>query len=848
MYTDNIGPIIHNNQFLRSELTNRRGNLNLMHFNSQSLSINPASTKLMEIKNIVEESFIDTVGISETWMKPSTPSESVNVSGYSFCRNDRPNMRGGGVGLLVSKKLSHKVVYSGRDYGNVECLFIEVVTDTGKVLVGVVYLPHGNFGAFESEIADLLVYYNDVVIMGDFNKNLFDILNAMSVRQSCSRLGVSIIHNSCPTHFDAFHQSTSLIDFFLSSSPDQVEHSGQFICPSISKHAFIFISLDILPQRCNEFYEYYDYNNYDMEVLQRKFIAADFGRIHYESDVNLQMSIFTRGLGMLHTAFQKKVNLIRYTSDNWLCSPVIRYHQSMCDLAYREFLRDRSDLNWRTYCRLRNRCKRIKRNIKKSVHFRLFNKGSSPRDLWKVIRDNGLGLRNEINYLSVSSAYLNDMNSSFVNSQSDTTGSVEDFLHSFGNEYGFSFSNITLSELYTGFYSVKSNAAGSDGFSMKFLRTVFDMVSPFLLHIVNQIITTSTFPIVWKTAKINPIKKKDSSDFRPIALLPVLSKTVEHVLKQQMISYLENSSLVHDCQCGFRNGRSTAMLLAGLTDSVRKCISEGNIGVLVSLDLEKAFDRVDYFGLINKLSSKFGFSRSACRLIYSYLIDRDQFVHVRGVSSITMSVRSGVPQGSVLGPLLFILFINNLFENLSTWCTPFAYADDVQLIFKGANRFINVLQSKIDLALRSLGTWMSLNKFSINASKTKALLFSRGDVTNLRVCYNGIDIQFVSSLKCLGVILDDKLSFDLHVDSVVSRTTVGLRQLYNTDLVLPCYVRERLAHALIMPNILYCLEIYSGTSRRNLERIHLAINRVVRFSAYNIILQDIPQSYSDFYR
>lgn len=147
--------------------------------------------------------------------------------------------------MFISNSLNYKVVYRSSEYGVVECLFVEIISGKDKILMGVVYLPHGDFDALEREITDVLVRYSNIIIMGDFNSNLFDILRSQHVREICSRLNIYVRHNCCPTHFDVVHQSSSLIDYFLLSCPHSVKSSNQFICPSISKHAFIYMSLDI---------------------------------------------------------------------------------------------------------------------------------------------------------------------------------------------------------------------------------------------------------------------------------------------------------------------------------------------------------------------------------------------------------------------------------------------------------------------------------------------------------------------------------------------------------------------------------------------------------------------------
>lgn len=282
-------------------------------------------------------------------------------------------------------------------------------------------------------------------------------------------------------------------------------------------------------------------------------------------------------------------------------------------------------------------------------------------------------------------------------------------------------------------------------------------------------------------------------------------------------------------QCGFRKNRNVTSLLLGLTDNIRDNFGGNKLSVLVSLDLEKAFDRVDYKLLISKLCLHYGFANSTCSLIYSYLTERSQFVSIEGRNSNVLSVKSGVPQGSVLGPILFILYVDDLFSKLDMWCNPYAFADDIQLLFKGDYQFVDVLQGKINYVLGALRNWMLENKLSVNASKSKAMIFSSRCDHDLSVVYNGMNINFVHDMACLGVLLDDKLKFDKHISNVVSNVNYALRSLYTTQLSLPFFVKKQLVSALVMPSVLYCLEVYSAANQQFIKLIQLAVNRAVRY-------------------
>lgn len=651
-----------------------------------------------------------------------------------------------------------------------------------------------------------------------------------AVRTACCRLNVHVHHNSKPTYFDIVHQSSSLIDYFLISNPNNILFSEQFVCPSISRHAFLCISIEFVVQRRENFYEYFDYNALSQEVVYDSVCNFDFSYMYHTSNVDEQLNVFMSFLEKVHSVVPLRRVIVNHDKDKWITSsPEIQYRCSMRDLAYIAYLEVPNDSTWKTYCKLRNSTKTLIRKMKMNADESFFNTGGGSKAMWMRFKSKGL--------LETDSEVVNfgadDLNERFINNQLINPSNVDSVLNCQRDMNGFSFRNISIDELVRAFSSIKSNAPGYDGVSLKFFKVVFPCISSHFLHMVNTIIMTSTFPTDWKLAKVRPIKKKTCSvsvdNLRPISLLSVLSKIVEHVLKLQLLEFIESDSKLSDCQCGFRNLRSTSSLLVGLTDAIRKNVHDKNVSVLLSLDLEKAFDRMDHGVLLGKLSRDYGIGQSACNLISSYLFERSQFVSVNGMSSNVLPIRSGVPQGSVLGPILFIIFINDLFCSLGDYCSVYSYADDVQILINGNQDFMDVLQAKADYTLHQLSLWMSNNSLSINTSKTKALFFSHHGENELRLEYNGSTIEIVDSIKCLGVVIDDKLNFEQHVNTVVKCIYNGLRTFYNTDLILPRAMKKFLVHALIMPNLLYCLEVYAGTCRRNMRKVQVAFNAVIRY-------------------
>lgn len=214
-FNSNLGPIARDVNDLKISVAQNSRNLNIGHINAQSLSPSNVNTKLEEFKSVFKSSPLDIIGVSESWFKSNIFSKTVDIPGYKLIRNDRPDsIRAGGVCIYLSRKLRYKVVFRSEEYGVCESLFIEVFGDT-TFLVGVVYLPNGNVNLFENLHSDLFDKYSDIIVMGDFNTNLFNSSTSNSFRSLIARCGLTCVHNNLPTHLCIRSGSTTYLITFL---------------------------------------------------------------------------------------------------------------------------------------------------------------------------------------------------------------------------------------------------------------------------------------------------------------------------------------------------------------------------------------------------------------------------------------------------------------------------------------------------------------------------------------------------------------------------------------------------------------------------------------------------------
>ena len=363
------------------------------------------------------------------------------------------------------------------------------------------------------------------------------------------------------------------------------------------------------------------------------------------------------------------------------------------------------------------------------------------------------------------------------------------------------------------------------------VKCVKDLLAEKLTKCINSCFEEGKFPDPLKIAKVNPIYKAGSKlepgNYRPISVLPILSKVFEKILHNRLYEFLESKKFLFEKQYGFRPKSNTVAATIDLVTTIKINIDNKKIALGVFIDLKKAFDTVSHEKLLSKLKS-IGIAGSAYKIFESYLTNRYQIVKIDGVESTPRLITYGVPQGSVLGPLLFLVYINDIHKaGLKGDLT--LYADDTSLFYSGKSIASIAEQAQVDLDL--LHTWLQSNLLTVNTSKTNYIIFAAknkkiGEYNPLTI--NGERINKVNKEKYLGLILDSQLSWVPHIESVRNKLTSLTGALRNVARCLPREVRYIIYNSMVKSHLDYLVEVWGTAAKSNLQPLLIAQNKVIK--------------------
>ena len=520
--------------------------------------------------------------------------------------------------------------------------------------------------------------------------------------------------------------------------------------------------------------------------------------------------------------------MVRPRDKPWMTAE-IRKLLHLRDRAWKQFRRTKNPYHLTIFRNNRRFCKYSISLAKKNHEFktisRLTDPQTTPKTYWKVLKSViGTKVNHSIPPLMVNDQPITNtkdkceiFNQYFVE-QSTQPPIPDGFALPPVLKPPYSLTHITVSDNEV-FKILKSlnvaKANGPDNISNKLLRETATAIASPLASIFNKSLSSGQFPDEWKRANVVPVFKKENrqiiKNYRPISLLPCVSKVLERLVFNQLLAYCQEHNLLTWRNAGFKPQDSTVNQLVLITHKILEALDQGKDICMVFLDISKAFDRVYHEGLLVKLQM-FGIDGPLLLWFRSYLIGRKQRVVINGQHSSWLTTTAGVPQGSILGPLLFLVFVNDLVDRLQT--NPFLFADDTSLL--EILDSLDISLTTVNNDLRFLTQWAAQWLVTFNPDKTVYMIISR---KLNKVDYDPLfmaakQLKEVSSHKHLGIVLNNTMSWNDHVEYACSKANKQVGLLRRVSRILPRQAKEVIYTSFIRPILEYSSVVFDGCPQR----------------------------------
>ena len=806
--------------------------LSVIHVNAHSLLCHhdDVATLLMTKRPHI-------LALSETWLDSSVADQEIHFPGYCLFRSDR-NRYGGGVAIYCVENLPCYLLCTGTSPNGVEYLWITVKSNClNPIAFGCFYRPPAvpSQSVFEvcDSIENMMLSYKYMVACGDFNIDMLDTSKSHSKTLQNFITSHSLIQPiSTPTRHSC--SSASILDLFLATCDVPISRSS-VLNTAFSDHLPIALCINSsLPCPQPTLITRRSFKHFSKSSFHEDLSIVPWSILDIFDDPDDKVDEFNLLFSdVLHHHAPVKQIRVKKKPSPWI-SKTIRKEMDRRDRLFRFYRRNPSTASWDIYKAQRNRVVWLQRKAKIEHFQQLLLKRSHPSALWKTLNIttcSSVSTDNWSSFVSSHKCIANTLNNHFASVSSNVTHtksvpsstSLESPTSSV-----ISLAKTTPDWCKQALSNLKTSCA--TGLEPVALIAARSIISYPLSSIINCSIASSCFPTQWKCAAIKPLHKGGDravpSNYRPISILPVSSKLLERHIHLQLSGHLNSNSLLFPFQSGFRPSHSTQTLLLHCCDKWYKALDDRKFIGVAFLDISKAFDTVNHELLLSKLSI-LGLSTSAVSWFQSYLSNRSHVTPVAESYSSPGFPTSGVPQGSILGPTLFSIFINDLPSVLPPDITVL-FADDTTIYIVGEN--IATIQSSLQLCLDLAHLWLQKHGLKLNPTKTKSMLIhsSKKVVDRLQLNLKSTPIEQVHTFKFLGVVVNDTLTWTDHIDMECKKVSRKLNLLRRLSWFLPRSLLLLFLKSYILPQFDYCDVVWCGCTKSESTRLESLLNFACR--------------------
>lgn len=799
--------------------------------------------------------------LNETHLTEDCDINDLRINGYNFISCNSSSKRTGGVCVFINKKIKYSKV---NVISQQIAWYMSLEVNISKIptILACVYLSASDnkstiLDSFE-EWYEQISTGKQVVVCGDFNIDMLSLTtHARRLRNYCDDNGLKLLVDE-PTRIAS--ESKTMIDLCASNINKNKIECKVSQDDQISDHSLIEINIcgtkeiNIVKNR-----QIYVWNNYDKVKFWQSIESWQHTWSVVESkSINDKMDWLLNNLSESANQFKsiKTINSKPDFFDNEL-EQMRREKNRLYKTAQYSINNSNSSKNWQDYRQYKDNYKNKIRAKKYEINQRRLDrvKGDS-KGTWKVLKSILNKENNEIlcikhNNKEYEDDYTiaNEFNKFFVKSIVDLNTSIplipfEDDIIDEGNNMAFSFRGVSITDIKHCVREIKNN---NDEFFLNsnvLLDAIF-IIGQQLTNIINESFDSGIFPEALKKSTVVPIQKVNGTqlinEFRPINMLPCVEKLIEKLAYQQINNFVQQNDLLKEHQSGFRCQHSCETAINDVLYEWKQAQEESKVIVAVFLDLQRAFETIDTDILVYKLK-KYGVKNKESLWFSSYLKNRRQIVKIGETRSEQMNNQLGVPQGSILGPLLFLLYINDI-GNCLKYCRIKMFADDT-LIYITTDR-VEVAIERINQDLSLLFKKLCQNKLKLNINKTKAMILTNKKYNDdeIEISINEGKIEIVDNIKYLGVVIDNKLKMNKNIDYLCKKIGKKANIISRLRYELNLHQKLNIYKAIIHPHFIYCSSILYLANQTDISRLQKLQNTCMRhilkanrFTSSNLLL------------